>query len=91
MSFECYKITVLVCFEVKRIFRVNASHSEAPIIVKRLLLNMLILKREMLMPFGNIIGCLLQGDWQNPTINIEVVVSFANYMLSNHHGDYLLH
>ena len=55
-------LLVLVGFEVKRILRVQGKLDEAPVVIKSLLLDVLVLLSDNLVPDIYVVGSLLQSQ-----------------------------
>ena len=78
-------IHVLIPFEIKSCVWITAKLYVAEIVVKRLLFDVLIFTSDQFVPVVDVLGCLIERDWEDLTVEQVVKVACANCPLPKSH------
>ena len=78
-------VLVLVFFEVKGIVRITARLDVTVVIVKRLLLDVLVFRRNQLVPDFHCLRGLLKRHGEDPAIDLSVEVALVDRALAKCH------
>ena len=68
------EVIIFVCFKIKGMFRVKGVLDMSPIVIKRLLLDVLVLSCRISVPCIDVVSCLIELDWLHPAIYQDVII-----------------